>query len=248
MISCVIVDDEQNAIDDLIYLLKKYQLPVRVVSTATSGKDGLVAILQHKPQLLFLDVVMPGMSGFEMLDLLPELNFQLIITTSVDKYAIQAIRSSALDFLLKPVKASELKQAVARAEEMKEIPSKTQVHILEDNLKSKNRTIKKIALTLTDGVELVNLDDILYFASDGNYTTVHLPDSKKVLVSKPIGKFEEIVQDTSFFRLHNSFLVNMNKINKFIRTDGGYVILENGENISVARSRKNEFLEWLGKM
>ena len=248
MISCVIVDDEQYAIDDLLYLLKKYQLPVRVVASATSGKDGLVAILKHRPQLLFLDVVMPGMSGFEMLDLLPEITFQLIITTSVDKYAIQAIRSSALDFLLKPVKASELKQAVSRVEEMKDTPSKTQVRLLADNLKSKNRTIQKIALPITDGVELVNLDDILYFESDGNYTTVNLQNNKTVLVSKPIGRFEEIVQDSSFFRLHNSFLVNMNKINKFIRSDGGYVVLENGKNISVARSRKDEFLEMLGKV
>jgi two-component system LytT family response regulator len=248
MISAILIDDEQDSIDDLNYLFKKNELPVKVSATANSGKDGLAAILKHKPQLVFLDVVMPGMSGFEMLELLPEIDFHLIVTTSVDKYAIQAIRASALDFLLKPVKASELKDALNRCNEKLNIPSKAQINLLADSLGDRGKPLKKIALTISDGVQLVNVDDVLFFESDGNYTTVFMKDEKSVVVSKPIGRFEEIVDPSVFFRVHNSFLVNLNHISKFIRSDGGYIVLENGKTIAVARSRKEEFLDRLGKI
>lgn len=248
MITTIIIDDEQDCIDDLLYLIKKNNIPVNIVATANSGKDGLVAILKHKPQLLLLDVVMPEMSGFEMLDLLPKIDFHLIITTSVDKYAIQAIRSSALDFLLKPVKATELADAINRSAEKLEKTSKIQINLLQENLKTRNTPIKKIALSVSDGIELVALEDILYFESDGNYTTVYMKNDKSTVVSKPIGRFEEITDSAMFFRVHNSYLVNLSHINKFVRSDGGYIILNNGKTISVARNRKDEFLEALSKI
>ena len=155
MISAIIIDDQQECIDDLIYLLDKNQLPVKVFATANTGAEGLAAILKHEPDLLFLDIVMPGMSGFEMLELIPKINFQLIITTSNDKFAIQSIRSSALDFLLKPIKLIELKEAIERLLAKKEIPSKVQIDLLNDILKERNKPIKKIALSVSDGVELI---------------------------------------------------------------------------------------------
>lgn len=248
MITTVLIDDQQECIDDLMYLFEKHKIPVKVVATANSGKDGLIAILKHKPQLVFLDVVMPEMSGFEMLDLLPKLDFSLIITTAVDKYAIQAIRCSALDFLLKPVKPQELKDAIEKTLEKHALPSKTQVSLLQESLRERTKPINKIALTMADGVELVNLDDILYFESDGNYTTVFLKGGKSMVISKPLGKFEEATDKNIFFRLHNSFLVNVNHISKFVRSDGGYVVLENGKTISVSRNRKDAFLEVLAKI
>src|SRR6187455_2932027 len=125
-ITTVIVDDQKDSVDDLLYLIEKCQLPLDVVGTANSGNEGLAAILKFKPQLIFLDIVMPGMSGFEMLELLPGLDFKLIVTTSMDKYAIQAIRSSAIDFLLKPIKQSELKDAIERVEKSSPLPTRTQ--------------------------------------------------------------------------------------------------------------------------
>jgi two-component system, LytTR family, response regulator len=247
-ITAVIIDDQTDSIEDLLYLIKKCDLPLEVVGTATSGTEGLVAILKHKPQLVFLDVVMPGMSGFEMLELLPGLDFHLVITTSMDQYAIQAIRSSALDFLLKPIKQQELKDAVQRVVEKSTQPSRKQLTLLQDSLNERNHPIKKIALTIADGVELVALENILYFESDGNYTTVYTTDGKSMLVTKQLGKFEEIVDPSVFVRIHNSFLVNLNRVKKFIRSDGGYVILENGKSISVSRNRKDAFMEILGKI
>lgn len=248
MISTVIIDDEQDCIDDLIYLIKKHSLPFEIVATATSGNDGLVTILKQKPQLVFMDVVMPGMSGFEMLDLLPKLDFKLIVTTSFDKYAVQAIRASAIDFLLKPVKVAELKEATDRIMQKVEPVNKAQINLLHENLKNTSQPVKKIALTISDGIQLVNLDDILYFESDGNYTTVFMKGEKQILVSKPIGRFEEMVDATIFFRIHNSYLINLNCIAKYIKSDGGYVVIENGKSIPVSRSKKDALLEFLGKI
>ena len=246
MLNAIIVDDQQEAIDDLKYLIENHNIPVKVVATAISGNEGLAAILKHKPQVLFLDIVMPGMSGFEMLELLPEMNFNLIITTSVDRYAIQAIRASALDFLLKPVRTKELEEAINRCISKKESPQKAQLNFLNDTLRERSGSIRRLAISISEGVELVAVDDILYFESDGNYTTVHLKNNKQILVSKAIGKFEEMVEPVVFFRLHNSYLVNLNHIAKFVRSDGGYVVLTNGKTISVARNRKDAFLEALG--
>jgi len=245
MLKTLIIDDQEDAIEDLQYLIKKNKLPAEVIATANSGAEGLAAILKHKPQLVFLDVVMPGMSGFEMLALVPQINFHLIVTTSMDQYAVQAIRASALDFLLKPIKLTELKEAIERSVSMSGVPSKSQINLLENNLKEKNQPIKKIALPISEGVELFQLEDILYFESDGNYTTVHLTDKRTILVSKQIGKFEEIVEKADFFRVHNSYLVNLNHIKKYLRNDGGYIVLSNGKSITVARNRKDGLLELL---
>lgn len=247
MIDVVIIDDEQDCIDDLIYIFQKHKLEVKILATATSAKEGILCILEHKPQLVFLDIVMPGMSGFEMLALLPKVDFQLIITTSVDAYAIQAIRASALDFLLKPVKSSELIAAVQRSSHQQELPSASQINLLSDGMQNEKKVIKKIAVSISDGLQMIELDEVLYFESDGNYTTLFMQGDQKILVSKPIGKFEEMVDTANFFRVHNSYLINLNHVSKFIRSDGGYVILNNGKTISVARSKKEALVELLSK-
>ena len=248
MISAVLIDDEQESINDLLYLFEKQKLPVKVVATANSAKDGLVAILKNKPELVFLDIVMPDMSGFDMLTLLPNIHFHLVVTTSNDKFAVQALRSSAIDFLLKPVKASELKDAVNRCSNSSASPSKKQIHLLNENLNEPKRNIQKIALSVSDGVQLVSLDDILYFESEGNYTTVFYKNGKSTVVSKQIGQFEEMVDKNRFFRLHHSFLVNMLYVSKFVRSDGGYVVLENGKTLNVSRAKKDAFLEALSRL
>lgn len=245
MYKTIIIDDQPDSIEDLQLLISKYSLPIEVIATATTGAEGLAAILKHKPQLVFTDVVMPGMSGFEMLELLPKIDFGLIITTAFNKYAVQAIRVSALDFLLKPIIVSELKAAIERFQKNFEIPSKNQIDLLSEHMRERNKPLKKIALTISDGIQLVQLDDILYFESDGNYTSVFLTNASTVLVSKPIGKFEEATTGGNFFRIHNSFLVNLNHIKKYSRSDGGYVVLESGKSLSVSRSKKEELLEAL---
>jgi two-component system LytT family response regulator len=247
MVSAVIIDDEQFCIDDLEYLVKKMELPVHIVGTATSGKQGIEVIKTHRPELVFLDIVMPGLTGFEMLEHLDEINFNLIVITSVDKYAIQAIRASAIDFLIKPVIADELKSAIARIGIKRETPKAQQLNLLKEQLQQKSK-INKIAISISDGVQLVSLEQIIYFKSEGNYTTVFLKNEKNILVSKQIGKFEEMLSNESFFRVHSSYLINLNYVSKYIRSDGGYVVMENGESISVARNRREAFLNVIGKV
>ena len=248
MLSVVIVDDEKSCIEDLQYLFEKHKIDLSVVATAQTGPDGLAAILKHKPQLVFLDVVMPGMNGFEMLELLPKVDFKLIVTTSEDKFAVQAIRASALDFLLKPINASELKAAVLRAVQTTQVPSPSQIELLNESLTHRSNAIRKIALTISDGVQMVNLDDVIYFESESNYTHVYLRNEKSILVSKTIARFEEMVDPNLFLRVHNSFLVNLNCISKYLRSDGGYLILENGKNIPVSRSKKAGLMTLLSGM
>lgn len=247
-ITTVIIDDQQDSIDDLLYLVEKHKLPINILATAKSGSEGLVAILKHKPQLVFLDIVMPGMSGFEMLDLLPGLDFHLIVTTSVDKYAIQAIRASALDFLLKPVNPEELKDAISRVIEKSTPPTVQQLNLLHDSINDRTNPIKKIALPVSGGIELIAFDDIMYFESAGNYTTVYLTDKKEIVVTRQLGKFEDIVDPNVFYRVHHSFLVNVSHIIKAVRSDGGYIVLKNNKTINIARSRKEAFFEFISKL
>lgn len=245
MIRAIIIDDQPECIDDLQYLISKHELPIDLQATATSATEGLAQILKHKPDLVFLDIIMPSMNGFEMLDLLPEINFHLIVTTSSDKFALQALRASALDFLLKPVDENELQQAVSKINTANPHPTRPQISAFSDSLSNQNRLITKIALPISDGVEMVPIDEIIYFQSDGNYTTVHMTNERKVLVSKQLGKFEDILDTSVFYRIHNSYLVNLNFIRKFIRSDGGYVVLTNDQSLSVARNRREGFLERL---
>lgn len=248
MLSTIIIDDENDCIDDLLYLIDKHQLPLQIAAKANSAEAGLAAILRHKPQLVILDVQMPGMTGFDLLSLLPKLDFQLIITTSYDHYAIQAIRASALDFLLKPVKASEFTNAIARCLEKIELPEKAQINLFQEMIHERSNPLHKIAIHNSEGVELVNVDEIIYLESEGNYSTLFMTGERKILATKPIGKFEEIFDGGRFFRIHNSFLVNLNYIQKFVKGDGGYVVLQNGKSIAVARRKKEEFLELLSKI
>lgn len=245
MIQAIIIDDQLECIEDLQYLISKHKLPVDVVAVATSAAEGLTLILKHKPNLVFLDIIMPVMNGFEMLNLLPEINFQLIVTTSSDKFAIQALRASAIDFLLKPIIETELIQAISKIKTDNAHPTLTQISAFNDSLNNQNKLITKIALPISDGVEMVPVDEIIYFQSDGNYTTVHMTNDRKVLVSKQLGKFEDILDSSVFYRIHNSYLVNLNFIRKFIRSDGGYIVLTNDQSLSVARNRREGFLERL---
>lgn len=246
MIRTIIIDDEQECVNDLIYLIKKQGLPIDVVASANSGSEALVQILKHKPQLVFLDVVMPEMTGFEMLELLPSVNFQLIITTSIDKYAVQALRASAIDFLVKPVRPDELTDAIKRITEKSSGISPSQVNVLAESMKEPSSTLKRIALVIKEGVQLVDLDKIIYFKADGNYTTVFMSDGQEFVISKPIGLFEEMVSGATFFRPHNSYLVNLAHISKYIRSDGGYLVMNNNATIPVSRSKKEQLLNFLG--
>lgn len=247
MITAIIIDDQQQCIDDLSLLLKNYCPEVTLAATAQSGKEGINILKKNKPQLVFLDVEMGDMSGFEMLQQIHETDFHIVFTTAFDKYAIQAIRFNALDYLLKPVRKAELTEAVARAAQTPSPLTLQQIKNLKDTTQSIQVPQNKIALTTSEGLEYVKLEEIIYCLAEGSYTTVFLNTNSQLLVSKSIGKLDEIIDGNGFYRIHNSSLVNLSHVKKFVKTDGGYVVMSNGDTVTVARNRKEEFLELFSK-
>lgn len=247
MLSTIIIDDQQNCIDDLFLLLKTHCPEISVIATAHSGKEGISTLKKLKPQLVFLDVEMQDMTGFEMLQQLSKTNFHVIFTTAFDKYAIQAIRFNAIDYLLKPVRKHELIEAVERAAKAPSALTLQQIKNLKETSENIQVPQNKIALTTSEGLEYVKLDEIIYCLAEGSYTTVYLTNNTQLLVSKSIGKLDEVIGGHGFYRTHNSSLVNLSHIKKFVRTDGGYVVMSNGDTVTVARNRKEEFLELFSK-
>jgi two-component system, LytTR family, response regulator len=244
-IRAIIVDDEAYSCETLATLLERYCSEVLVVDICTSGAAALKSIHKYSPDLLFLDIEMPHMNGFELLQQLNEFNFQLIFTTSYDQYAIKAIRFSALDYLLKPIDRNELKAAIQKLTQKMEQPLPQQLSILMQKITGAGHSIQKIALPTMEGLQMVIINSIIHCASDSNYTNIHLKGGKKITVSKTLKDIEEMLEDHSFLRVHHSHLVNTNEIERYIKGEGGYLILSDGSSVDVSRSRKETLLQKL---
>ena len=241
MIKAIIVDDEPYCCEALATLLERYCPEVKVADICYSGEAAIAAIKEQKPQLLFLDIEMPQMNGFELLEKLPEINFELIFTTSYDQYAIRAIHFSALDYLLKPVDREELQKAVQKTISRLSSPLPQQLEILLQKINHSSVAVQKIALPTMEGLQMVALDSIISCGSDSNYTVFFLKGKQKIIVSRTLKDVEEMLNEHSFFRVHHSYIVNMNEINKYIKGEGGYLIMSDGSSVDVSRSKK-EFL------
>ena len=246
MIQSIIIDDEQHCIDALKADLSRHCGNVEICSSCLSGKEGILAIKKHKPQLIFLDVEMPWMNGFEMLEMLDHIDFCIIFTTAYDKFAAKAFRISAVDYLLKPVDAADLKAAVLKAEE-KILSSAGTVNIqnLLHNIRQP-APHQKIALPNRDGYEFAQAHSILYCTAQGAYTKVIFSDKHSMLISKTLGDIEEMLPSEIFIRIHHSTIVNINAVTHYSRTDGGYVVMNTNERLMVSKARKEVLLQHLG--
>lgn len=247
MIRAIIIDDEENNVDNLEGLLKRYCPDVSVVGTAMNASDGSLLIQSINPELVFLDIQMPGKSGFQMLEELEEYRFEIILVTAFDQYGIQAIKFSAIDYLLKPINPEELKRAVAKATQR--IKFKKQNHELENLLaliKNRDeRSAHKLALPTLKETRFVKPKDIIRCESSNAYTTFYLSAGEKIVVSKPIYEYEELLADFGFLRCHQSHLVNREYIRSWVKEDGGYLILDNGDEIPISRSKKENVTQAL---
>ena len=237
MLRSIIIDDEPYCCEILAAMLEADCPQVQVVAICRNGEEGLQAIRKHGPDLVFLDVEMPKMNGFEMLEQIP-VNFHLIFTTSYDQYALKAIRFSALDYLLKPVDREELRKAVQKAEQRIQIPMAQQLEILLQKIKQPLNPISKIALPTMEGLQMISIDTIISCESDDNYTRIILKGGKKLLVTRSLKEIEESLEQHSFLRVHRSYLVNLNEIEKYLKGEGGYLIMSDGSTVDVSRSRK----------
>ncbi|HVX26234.1 MAG TPA: LytTR family DNA-binding domain-containing protein [Parafilimonas sp.] len=246
MISTIIIDDEQHCINSLSTDLAKHCPHVQIQATCNSAKEGIFAIKKFKPRLIFLDVEMPWMNGFEMLETFDHIDFCIIFTTAYDKFAAKAFRISAVDYLLKPIDINDLKIAVKKAEE-KILASEGTVNIqnLLHNIKQPSQQ-QKIAFPQREGYEFIAAENILYCHAEGAYTYIHLTGNKKFLVSKTLGDVEEMLPSDIFIRIHHSIVINLQHITNFIRSDGGYVVMNNGEKLMVSKARKDALLQRLG--
>jgi len=245
MITAIIVDDEPYCCESLATLLERYCPDVKILDICYSAADALKSITEQKPKILFLDIEMPHMNGFELLQKIPELSFELIFTTSYDQYAIKAIRFSALDYLLKPVDRDELQKAVSKVVQRMKYPLPQQIEILLQKLNHPTIAINKIAIPTMEGLQLLFVENIISCTSDSNYTILHLKNKQKITASRTLKEIEEMLEDYSFLRVHHSFLVNLNEIDKYIKGDGGYLIMCDGSNIDVSRSRKEILIKKL---
>ncbi len=243
MIRAIIIDDEAPCVDGLFFDLQKYCPQVEVIAKCYGSKEGLVAIKNLKPDLIFLDIEMPWMNGFELIDMIDNIDFDIVFTTAYDQFAVRAFKVSALDYLLKPIDHQDLIAAV------KKITQKVDKGINLDQLKvllhntRQSIGLHKVALPTKEGLNFVDLQDILYAEADGNYTTIYFTEGKKTLLSKSLKEVQKLLDGYNFCRIHNSTVINIDQIDKYIRGDGGYVVMSNGQSLNVSRAKKEELLQ-----
>jgi len=244
MLRSIIIDDELHCLESLSLLLNEYCSEVELLDQCSSAKKGLEAIEKWKPDLVFLDIEMPVMNGFELLEQLSSVSFAIIFTTSYDQYAIKAFRFSALDYLLKPIDQDELVAAVKKVGEQRHLPVAEQFQVLLKQIQGKNNGFLKLAVPTADGFELIPAEQIVYCEANDNYTHFFLKNKSKIIACRILKDIEAQLQDFSFFvRVHNSYLVNLNEVARYVRGDGGHLIMSNGTMINVSRSRKEALLK-----
>ena len=245
MINAIIIDDEPYCVEVLATLLGKYCPEVTILATCASAEEGLNAIQRHKPGLVFLDVEMPHMNGFEMLEALPEIAFDLIFTTSYDQYAIKAIRFSAIDYLLKPIDREELQKAVQKATRRSQAVISQQLEILLQKINQPATRVNKVAMPTMEGLQMITVNNIISCESDSNYTILQLKEKQKLVVSRTLKEIEEMLEEHSFARVHHSYLANLNEVTKYVKGEGGYLVMSDGSHIDVSRSRKESVVKKL---
>lgn len=239
--SCIIVDDELNARLSLRGILEEDFPHVEILAEAKDLPEAVKAILKHTPEIVFLDIEMPGFSGLSILDFFEkdEINFKIVFVTAYSEYAINAFELSATDYLLKPIRQSHLERALKKLEEGKPVD----YNILRNNLEPDSR--KKIAISTNDGISLINLDEILYIKAEGSYSDIFLTENRKIFTSKRLIDFEKLEQMGPFLRIHRSHIVNATHIHKITKQDRSTIILSNGDELSVAQDKKNALLNMM---
>ncbi len=247
MLKAILIDDEKNSLETLRMELELNCPHVEIAQLCQGPEAGLAAISAIKPDLVFLDIQMPGMTGFELLRKLDKIEFEVIFVTAFDQYSMQAIKVSALDYLLKPVDGEELTRAVLKVEKNVALKqSSAQVDLLLTNLQS-SAGFSKIALPTLKGLDFISIEEILYCHADGNYTSIYTVDGEKYVISRTLSDFESMVDSGMFFRTHKSYLVNLQYIKQYIKGSGGQVVLKDGSAIQVARARKELLMEMIYK-
>lgn len=241
MIKAIIIDDEPDSLESLRLAVTNFCRSVEVIFTSDSALEGIRAINKFKPDLVFLDVQMPQMSGFDVLQQFDEISFEVIFVTAYNHYAVKAIKFSALDYLLKPVEIDELQRAVKKAEEKINSGTRSlQVHTMRGE--NEKPSFEKIAIPTGEGLLMIDCKDIIRCVAVDNYTEIYVSNHPKLLVTRTLKEFEELLEPHNFFRVHHSHLINLNRIVKYFKGEGGNVLMSDGVQVDVSRRKKEEFL------
>lgn len=246
-IGTIIIDDESNGRDILTALLEKFCPSLEILGTADNAESGKKIIDQLKPQLVFLDINMPGQTGFDMLQQFDAIDFEVIFVTAHDNYALKAFKFSAIDYILKPIDLEDLKAAVKKAEEklaFKEKP-KERYNEFFNNIKNIQNPFDKLGLATRDGLIFIKISDIIRCESDVNYTWFYLEKGEKILASKTLKDFEEMLDEYNFYRIHKSHLVNLSHLKRYIKGEGGSVIMSDNSEVEVSRRNKEGLMKRL---
>ncbi len=247
-IKAIIVDDEQRHHDILEKMLANFCPNVSIMGHGYSVDEAVTLIKKHQPNLVFLDIEMPKGNGFAVFDHFEEPPFEVIFTTAYDLYAINAIKHAALDYLLKPINIQELKNAVERAEKVLRKDSSEnieKIQALKSNIQLKDSSFTKIALRSSEGIDFVEANRVIRVEANQVYSNFYLDNGKMIMVSKPLGEYEALLESCNFFRVHKSHMINLNHIEKYIRGKGGYVILKDGSHVDVSVRKKDKLLKRL---
>lgn len=249
MIKAIIVDDELGARESLSKMIDKNCKQIEVIAKVDSMLSAFEAITNKEPDLVFLDIEMPNGNAFDLLEKFKNINFNIIFTTAYDHYAIKAIKFSAVDYILKPIDPEELINAVKRFENQAGQKSTLdkQFKTLLSNARPENK-LKKVGIPDGDGLIFINLSDIIRCDSDGNYTFFILTSGKKIIASRTLGEYEQMFADDNFFRVHRSHLINLEHVKKYIKGEGGYVVMSDNSQVEVSRRNKTDFLEKLSHL
>lgn len=245
MLKGVIIDDELKSRESLKILLQDFCEGIEVSALCQNVSEGINAIGTYHPDVVFLDIQMQRETGFDLLSRLEKIDFELIFTTAHSEFAIKAFKFSAIDYLLKPIDLTELQSALEKVRKKKNYGISERLEQLIHNLKPTATQKFKLALPTGDGLVFVKIDEILYCEAEGNYTQIYLVNGTKHLVSRTLKEYDDMLSEQDFFRIHNSYLINLNLIKNYVRGEGGYVVMSNGKSLDVSRRKKESFLSKL---
>lgn len=246
MLKAVLIDDEETSLNSLRQKIINHCPQVEIMAVCTKAGEGLKAIDELYPDLVFLDIQMPIMNGFTLLKKVKYKNFELIFVTAYDHYAIKAIKCSALDYLVKPVEVEELVKAVEKAVEKKESYPNKRLELLLENALAGNNNFRRIAISSYEGLYFIKMENIVYLEASGNYTNIFTQDRKKYLSSRSLKDFEELLSSSQFIRIHNSYIINKDFVERYIRGEGGQVVMEGNITLDISKRRKSDFLNAIG--
>lgn len=247
MPTAILVEDMADTLALLKHDIETQHSDIEIIATAQSVVEAAKVLRKNPPDILFLDIMLGDGTGFDILEIFPDLKSKIIFVTASDEFALRAFKFAAIDYVLKPYSHEDLSLAIARAKEQLQ-PDKERLEILKNTLSAPEQKPDKISLHTLDQIIIVNLDDIVRCESDSNNTIFHLQDKRKIFVTKTLKYFSDMLQSYDFVRIHQSHLVNLQYISAYIKTDGGYLMLKNGENVPVSVRKKTEIIEILDKM